>query len=171
MPVCTLGLALGLILPLPCFGGGFDANPGKAKWPATSSSRMRKVPATYNAGFSLYVGRLAPVAANTRGISFQSGPARQLGCLPSYDGSGSHQRFTPLIEGGLGWWRDTRLPPRPPKFIMAGSAQFQRNGPTGRVRARTGTGTNRRASTAWPSSAPGSCGPPDGLNLKQGTCG
>jgi hypothetical protein len=75
------------------------------------------------------------------------------------------------IEGGLGWWRDTRFATETPKFIMGGVAPNfceWANGP--------GAGKGR----AWEKPAgkygiarlsPWVLWPPDGLNLRQGTCG
>ena len=75
------------------------------------------------------------------------------------------------IEGGLGWWRDTRFATETPKFIMGGVAlNFVEwaNGP--------GAGKGRdwkkpAGHYAIAQLSPWVLWPPDGLNLKQGTSG
>ena len=75
------------------------------------------------------------------------------------------------VEGGLGWWRDTRFATETPKFIMGGVAlNFSEwaNGP--------GAGKGRdwdkpRGQYGVAQLSPWLLWPPDGLNLKQGTCG
>jgi hypothetical protein len=75
------------------------------------------------------------------------------------------------IEGGLGWWRDTRFATTTPKFIMGGVApNFAEwaNGP--------GAGKGRdwdkpQGKYAIAQLSPWVVWPPDGLNLAQGTCG
>jgi hypothetical protein len=75
------------------------------------------------------------------------------------------------IEGGLGWWRDTRFATETPKFIMGGVALnfvAWANGPG------AGKGRNWRVPSGKYGVAqlsPWILWPPDGLNLKQGTCG
>ena len=72
------------------------------------------------------------------------------------------------IEGGLGWWRDTRFATETPKFIMGGVAlNFSEwaNGP--------GAGKGRdwkkpAGHYAVAQLSPWVLWPPDGLNLKQG---
>jgi hypothetical protein len=75
------------------------------------------------------------------------------------------------IEGGLGWWRDTDLRHETPKFIMGGvGPNFTFMG------QRTGAGKGRdwekpRGKYGVAQLSPWLLWPPDGLNLKQGTCG
>jgi hypothetical protein len=127
-----------------------------------------KVPATYNAGFSLYVAAW-PLLQQYPGHQFQSGlPGTWM--FAQYDGQAPTNLYSD-IEGGLGWWRDTRFATETPKFIMGGVApNFSEwaNGP--------GAGKNRD----WDNPeglygvaqlSPWLLWPPDGLNLKQGTCG
>jgi hypothetical protein len=75
------------------------------------------------------------------------------------------------IEGGLGWWRDTRFATVTPKFIMGGVApNFVEwaNGPG----AGKGRDWNKPAGKYGIAQlSPWLLWPPDGLNLKQGTCG
>jgi hypothetical protein len=87
-----------------------------------------------------------------------------------YDGQAPTNLYSD-IEGGLGWWRDTRFATVTPKFIMGGVAPNFRecaNGP--------GAGQNRdwdkpEGLYGVAQLSPWLLWPPDGLNLKQGTCG
>jgi len=75
------------------------------------------------------------------------------------------------IEGGLGWWRDTEYATETPKFIMGGVApNFSEwaNGP-GAGKGRDWAQSKGKYGVAQLS--PWLLWPPDGLNLKQGTCG
>ncbi|MFY9341710.1 MAG: hypothetical protein WAT39_04430 [Planctomycetota bacterium] len=75
------------------------------------------------------------------------------------------------IEGGLGWWRDTRFATPTPKFIMGGVAlEFSQwaNGP-GAGKGRDWQRPLGKYGVAQLS--PWVIWPPDGLNLAQGTCG
>ncbi|MBL9135411.1 MAG: hypothetical protein JNK85_06065 [Verrucomicrobiales bacterium] len=75
------------------------------------------------------------------------------------------------IEGGLGWWRDTRFATETPKFIMGAVAPNFRewaNGP-GAGQGRDWDEPKGKYGVAQLS--PWVLWPPDGLNLKQGTCG
>ncbi len=130
-----------------------------------------KVPETYNAGFSMYVAAW-PLLEKYPGNRFQSGlfgtwmhaqydarPSEELGKLYSD------------IEGGLGWWRDTRFATETPKFIMGGVALnfvAWANGP-GAGKGRDWDHPDGKYGVAQLS--PWVLWPPDGLNLKQGTCG
>lgn len=58
------------------------------------------------------------------------------------------------IEGGLGWWRDTRFPTETPKFIMGGVGVNFKDIANGPAHGR-GSWENRRGSMASPSSAHG----------------
>ena len=127
-----------------------------------------KVSEKYNAGFSMYVAAW-PLLKNYPGQEFQSG---LFGTWMSaqFDGPAPKDYYSD-VEGGLGWWHDTRFATETPKFIMGGVAlNFSEwaNGP--------GAGKGRD----WDHSAgqygvaqlsPWVLWPPDGLNLKQGTCG
>jgi hypothetical protein len=87
-----------------------------------------------------------------------------------YDGPQPDKLYSD-IEGGLGWWRDTRFATETPKFIMGGVAlnfSAWANGP--------GAGKGRdwdepRGKYGVAQLSPWVLWPPDGLNLKQGTCG
>jgi hypothetical protein len=87
-----------------------------------------------------------------------------------YDGPAPEKLYSD-VEGGLGWWRDTRFATETPKFIMGGVApNFVEwaNGP-GAGKGRDWTRPSGKYGIAQLS--PRLLWPPDGLNLKQGTCG
>lgn len=127
-----------------------------------------KVDAQYNAGFSMYVAAW-PLLTNYPGQDFQSG---QFGTwmFARLDGPKPENIYSD-IEGGLGWWRDTRFATETPKFIMGGVAlNFVEwaNGPG----AGKGRNWQRPAGHyAIAQLSPWVLWPPDGLNLKQETSG
>jgi hypothetical protein len=87
-----------------------------------------------------------------------------------YEGRGPTNLYSD-VEGGLGWWRDTRFATETPKFIMGGVApNFVEwaNGP-GAGKGRNWEKPSGKYGVAQLS--PWLLWPPDGLNLKQGTCG
>jgi hypothetical protein len=86
-----------------------------------------------------------------------------------YDGPAPANLYSD-IEGGLGWWRDTRFPTETPKFIMGGVApNFTEiaNGPG----HGAGTWDKPRGQYGVAQLSPWLLFPIDGLNLKQGTSG
>jgi len=127
-----------------------------------------KVDARFNAGFSMYVAAW-PLLKNYPGQEFQSGlfGTWMFAQLPAP----KPEKIYSDIEGGLGWWRDTRFATETPKFIMGGVAlNFVEwaNGP--------GAGKGRdwqkpAGHYAIAQLSPWVLWPPDGLNLKQGTAG
>jgi hypothetical protein len=127
-----------------------------------------KVDAAYDAGFSMYVAAW-PLLKHYPGQEFQSGLFGTW-MFARHDGPRPKGMYSD-IEGGLGWWRDTRFATETPKFIMGGVAlEFSEwaNGP--------GAGKGRdwkspRGHYAIAQLSPWVLWPPDGLNLKQGTCG
>jgi len=127
-----------------------------------------KVPETYNAGFSMYVAAW-PLLDQYPGQRFQTG-------LFGTWMFARNEVPPPLklysdIEGGLGWWRDTEYATETPKFIMGGVApNFSEwaNGP-GAGKGRDWDQPKGKYGVAQLS--PWLLWPPDGLNLKQGTCG
>ena len=129
----------------------------------------QRVPETYNAGFSMYVAAW-PLLQEYPGNRFQTGLFGTW-MHAQYDGPKPAQRIYSDIEGGLGWWRDTRFATETPKFIMGGVAlnfMAWANGP--------GAGKGRdwdqpRGKYGVAQLSPWVLWPPDGLNLKQGTCG
>ncbi len=128
-----------------------------------------KVPDKYNAGFSLYVAAW-PLLTEYPGNRFQTGLFGTW-MHAQYDSPEPERKLYSDIEGGLGWWRDTRFATETPKFIMGGVAlNFSEwaNGP--------GAGKGRdweqpKGKYAVAQLSPWVLWPPDGLNLKQGTCG
>jgi len=128
-----------------------------------------KVPETYNAGFSMYVAAW-PLLQEYPGHRFQTG---LLGTwmFAQNDKPKPIERMYSDIEGGLGWWRDTRFATETPKFIMGGVALnfvAWANGP-GAGKGRDWDKPQGKYGVAQLS--PWLLWPPDGLNLKQGTCG
>ncbi len=126
-----------------------------------------KVPETFNAGFSMYVAAW-PLLKTYPGHRFQTGLFGTW-MFAQFDGTPPEKMYSD-IEGGLGWWRDTRFPTETPKFIMGGVAQnFSEiaNGPA------HGKGTWEKPQGLYGVAqlSPWLLFPIDGLNLKQGTCG
>jgi hypothetical protein len=78
-----------------------------------------RVDAKYNAGFSMYVAAW-PLLKNYSGQQFQSGLFGTW-MFAQYDGPKPEKVYSD-IEGGLGWWRDTRFATETPKFIIGGVA-------------------------------------------------
>ena len=127
-----------------------------------------QVERTYDAGFSMYVAAW-PLLEEYPGHRFQSGlPSTWM--FAQYDEPPSTKLYSD-IEGGLGWWRDTRFATVTPKFIMGGVAlnfSAWANGP-GAGKGRDWSRPLGKYGVAQLS--PWLLWPPDGLNLKQGTCG
>lgn len=127
-----------------------------------------RVDAKFNAGFSMYVAAW-PLLRTYPGQEFQSGLFGTW-MFPQFEGQGPKDHYTD-IEGGLGWWRDTRFATETPKFIMGGVAlNFSEwaNGP-GAGKGRNWSNPTGLYGVAQLS--PWVLWPPDGLNLKQGTKG
>ena len=128
-----------------------------------------RVPETYNAGFSMYVAAW-PLLEHYPGNRFQTGLFGTW-MHAQYGEPKPEGRLYSDIEGGLGWWRDTRFATETPKFIMGGVAlNF--------VAWANGPGTGKGRDWSQPKGkygvaqlSPYVLWPPDGLNLKQGTCG
>ncbi|MBM4103571.1 MAG: hypothetical protein FJ263_05900 [Planctomycetes bacterium] len=127
-----------------------------------------KVPESYDAGFSLYVAAW-PLLAEYPGNRFQTGLFGTW-MHAQYDVPVTEKLYSD-IEGGLGWWHDTRFATETPKFIMGGVAlnfSAWANGP--------GAGKGRnwdepKGNYGIAQISPWLLWPPDGLNLKRGTCG
>ena len=127
-----------------------------------------RVQETYNAGFSMYVAAW-PLLEEYPGRRFQTGLFGTW-MHAQYDGPKPAKLYSD-IEGGLGWWRDTRFATETPKFIMGGVAlnfSAWANGP-GAGKGRDWDKPKGKYGVAQLS--PWVLWPPDGLNLKQGTCG
>ncbi len=130
------------------------------------------VPKEFNGGYSLYAAAW-PIVHRYPGSRFQTGLFGTWMFAQYHrdvEGDAPKDMYSD-VEGGLGWWRDTRFATETPKFIMGGVAPnfcWWANGP--------GAGSNRD----WDKPAgkygvvqlsPWVLWPPDGLNLAQGTCG
>lgn len=127
-----------------------------------------RVDARYNAGFSMYVAAW-PLLSEYPGNRFQTGlPGTWM--FAQYDKKPEGDHYSD-IEGGLGWWRDTRFATPTPKFIMGGvNLNFSEwaNGP-GAGKGRDWSNPTGLYGVAQLS--PYVLWPPDGLNVKQGTSG
>ena len=127
-----------------------------------------RVEPSYNGGFSMYVAAW-PLLEEYPGHRFQSGLVSTW-MFAQYEKPPSRKLYSD-IEGGLGWWRDTRFATITPKFIMGGVAlnfSAWANGP-GAGKGRDWSRPLGKYGVAQLS--PWLLWPPDGLNLKQGTCG
>ena len=146
----------------------FAGEPGKGEMAGYLLVPNEKVPETFNAGFSMYIAAW-PLLKQYPGQRFQSGlPGTWMFAQPV--GKPLEKLYSD-IEGGLGWWRDTEYATETPKFIMGGVApNFAEwaNGP-GAGKGRDWAKPNGKYAIAQLS--PWVLWPPDGLNLKQGTCG
>jgi hypothetical protein len=129
---------------------------------------VEPAPPEFGAGFSLYAAAW-PLVEHYPGTNFQTGLFGTW-MFAQDDGKTPKLPYSD-IEGGLGWWRDTRFATTTPKFIMGGVApDFSEwaNGP--------GAGKGRDwdkplGKYAVAQLSPWVLWPPDGLNLAQGTCG
>jgi hypothetical protein len=127
-----------------------------------------KAPETYNAGYSMYVAAW-PLLDKYPGQRFQTGLFGTW-MFAKNEVKPSFEHYSD-IEGGLGWWNDTEFATETPKFIMGGVApNFTEwaNGP-GAGQGRDWEQPKGKYGVAQLS--PWLLWPPDGLNLKQGTCG
>ncbi|MFO0830197.1 MAG: hypothetical protein U0572_18795 [Phycisphaerales bacterium] len=126
-----------------------------------------RVPDEFNAGFSLYAAAW-PLVERYPGHRFQTG---LFGTWMFAQFEGEHPKdLYSDIEGGLGWWRDTRFPTETPKFIMGGVAvNFGEiaNGPS----HGAGDWNDPRGLYGVAQLSPWVLFPIDGLNIAQGTCG
>ena len=132
-------------------------------------TQREKVDESYNAGYSMYVAAY-PLIRDYPGRSFQSGLFGTW-MHPQHDGPLPVEKLYTDIEGGLGWWRDTEYATATPKFIMGGvQLNFVgwANGP-GAGQGRDWDNPKGKYGVAQLS--PWVLWPPDGLNMKQGTCG
>ncbi len=127
-----------------------------------------RVDERYDAGFSMYVAAW-PLLKHYPGQQFQSGLFGTW-MFAQFPDPKPKDHYSD-IEGGLGWWRDTRFATETPKFIMGGVAlNFSEwaNGP-GAGKGRDWSNPTGLYGVAQLS--PWVIWPPDGLNLKQGTRG
>lgn len=131
--------------------------------------KVEKVDVSYDAGYSMYAAAW-PLVKEYPGRSFQSGLFGTW-MFPQNDNPLARKEFYTDIEGGLGWWNDTEYATETPKFIMGGvQLNFVgwANGP-GAGQGRDWSDPKGHYGVAQLS--PWVLWSPDGLNLKQGTCG
>ena len=130
---------------------------------------QEKVALDFGGGFAMHVAAW-PLLAAWPGDQFQTG----LFGTWMFAHLGADKPDTKIysdVEGGLGWWRDTRFATPTPKFIMGGVALefcMWANGP-GAGKGRDWQRPLGKYGVAQLS--PWVLWPPDGLNLQQGTCG
>jgi hypothetical protein len=132
-------------------------------------TKVEKVDTSYGAGYSMYSAAW-PLVKEYPGRSFQSGLFGTW-MFPQHNGPLPVKEFYTDVEGGLGWWNDTEYATETPKFIMGGvQLNFVgwANGP-GAGQGRDWSDPKGHYGVAQLS--PWLLWPPDGLNLKQGTCG
>ncbi|MCB8933035.1 MAG: hypothetical protein M9921_14580 [Fimbriimonadaceae bacterium] len=126
-----------------------------------------RVDPSFNAGFSMYVAAW-PLLRTYPGHRFQTGlPGTWM--FAQFDGEAPKDMYSD-VEGGLGWWRDTRFPTETPKFIMGGvgpNFSVIANGPA----HGWGSWENPRGLYGVAQLSPWLLFPIDGLNLKQGVSG
>ncbi len=126
-----------------------------------------RVPEEFNAGFSLYAAAW-PLLEHYPGHRFQTGLFGTW-MHAQYQGKAPADLYSD-IEGGLGWWRDTRFPTETPKFIMGGVAVNFSEIANGPAHGR-GTWDQPAGLYGVAQLSPWLLFPIDGLNVKQGTCG
>jgi len=127
-----------------------------------------KVPEEFNAGFSMYVAAW-PLLQHYPGQEFQSGLFGTW-MFAQYPQPAPKNHYSD-IEGGLGWWRDTRFATETPKFIMGGVALNFREWANGPAAGKGRNWDKPAGHYAIAQLSPSILWPPDGLNLQQGTCG
>jgi hypothetical protein len=123
----------------------------------------------FRAGYSIYAG-VWPLLKQYPGHDFQSGlfGTWMFGDVedPKLDGV----RFYSDIEGGLGWWRDTEFPTETPKFIMGAVARAFTEWANGPGAGKDRDWDNPKGLYGVAQLSNRLLWPPDGLNLRQGTC-
>ena len=161
-------LTLMLVLPMSPAVGATTNEIQKGEMAGYLLVPNEKVPETFNAGFSMYVTAW-PLLDRYPGQRFQTGLFGTW--MFARNDVPPPIKLYSDIEGGLGWWRDTEFATETPKFIMGGVApNFSEwaNGP-GAGKGRNWDKPNGKYGIAQLS--PWLLWPPDGVNLKQGTCG
>lgn len=148
-------------------GAATPAKTTKAEMAGYMLVPTERVPETFNSGFSLYAAAW-PLLGHYPGHRFQTGLFGTW-MHAQYEGKAPNDLYSD-IEGGLGWWRDTRFPTETPKFIMGGVAvNFGEiaNGPA----HGAGTWEKPKGLYGVAQLSPWLLFPIDGLNVEQGTCG
>ncbi len=163
-----LSPALALILSLPGGAPPRVADPQLTEMAGYLIVPHSRVPERFNAGFSMYVSAW-PLLKTYPGQEFQSGLFGTW-MFPQFEGKEPKDHYTD-IEGGLGWWRDTRFATETPKFIMGGVALNFSEWANGPGAGKGRDWSNPTGLYAVAQLSPWVLWPPDGLNLKQGTRG
>ena len=132
-------------------------------------SKVAKGDTSFNAGYSMYAAAW-PLLKQYPGRSFQSGLFGTW-MHPEYDKPLPVPKLYTDIEGGLGWWRDTEYATETPKFIMGGVQRDFSGWANGPGAGRGRNWNNPKGNYGVAQLSPWILWPPDGLNLKQGTCG
>jgi hypothetical protein len=145
-----------------------DKSPKPAEMAGYLLVPHERIDKSYNAGFSMYVAAW-PLLKNYPGQRFQSGLFGTW-MFSQYEG-GKPEKIYSDIEGGLGWWRDTRFATETPKFIMGGVALNFVEWANGPGAGKGRDWNNPKGHYAIAQLSPWVLWPPDGLNLKQGTNG
>ena len=127
-----------------------------------------KAPETFNAGYSIYSAAW-PLLQKYPGHSFQTGLFGTW--MFAQNDKPAPAKMYSDIEGGLGWWRATQYPTITPKFIMGGVALNFREWANGPGSGKGKDWDNPKGHYGVAQLSPWLLFPPDGLNLKQGTCG
>lgn len=126
-----------------------------------------RVERTYNAGYSMYVAAW-PLLSYYPGHRFQTGlPGTWM--FAQYDGDAPKNMYSD-VEGGLGWWTDTRFPTATPKFIMGGVGPNFSDIANGPAHGR-GTWKEPHGLYGVAQISPWLLFPIDGLDVKQGERG
>ncbi len=166
-----IGLAAGLALMWVGNSPGLAADqttPQNAEMAGYLLVPHSKVSEKYDAGFSMYVAAW-PLLKNYPGQDFQSGLFGTW--MFARYGEPRPKNLYSDIEGGLGWWRDTRFATETPKFIMGGVALNFSEWANGPGAGKGRDWKNPKGHYAIAQLSPWVLWPPDGLNLKQGTSG
>ncbi len=132
-------------------------------------SQIEKVDTSFNAGYSMYVAAY-PLVREYPGREFQSGLFGTW-MFPRVDGPLPVEKIYTDVEGGLGWWRDTEYATATPKFIMGGVQRDFVGWANGPGAGQGRDWSNDKGKYGAAQLSPWVLWPPDGLNLKQGTCG
>ena len=170
-PTCgfLLTISLSFLGPgLPCEVRAEERPPQKGEMAGYLLVPHGKVDRKYNGGFSMYVAAW-PLLKNYPGQEFQSGLFGTW-MFAQLDRPRPEKTYSD-VEGGLGWWRDTRFATETPKFIMGGVALNFAEWANGPGAGKGRDWTKPAGHYAIAQLSPWVLWPPDGLNLKQGTSG
>jgi hypothetical protein len=132
-------------------------------------TQSEKVDESFGGGYSMYVPAY-PLVKDYPGREFQSGLFGTW-MHPKNEKPLPIEKMYIDVEGGLGWWRDTEYATETPKFIMGG-VQLNFVGWANGVGAGQGRNWDTpKGKYGVAQLSPWVLWPPDGLNIKQGTCG